>query len=418
MFDLPSMRLFQFTATGSTAQRVCRAYQGSKRANGPPWMLALLLPVAMVAAVCIARSAHADPVPMPSMSASLSANPNPFTVDAGPLGKIYIDGAVTGLAFWQSEPVPGDRDSRGDLSNGQFFIQKTDGLVQFFVQVGAYSLPSLGTPYVKAADLLEKTFDVVPQAFVKLALADNFSVEAGKLPTLIGDEYTFTYENLNIERGLLWNQEPAVSRGIQANYTAGPLAFAVSWNDGFYSNVLNWISGSVAYTIDSANSLSFIGGGNLGRTQSSSFATPFAQNNGNIFNLIYTHTSGPWTISPYLQYSSVASDASIGIAHSASTYGAAVLVNYAFDDNWKLAGRAEYIKSSGSFTNGAPSLLYGPGSHAWSVTLTPTYQRGIFFARAEGSYTGIGDSATGFELGQNFDKSWQARLLLEAGVLF
>jgi hypothetical protein len=95
-----------------------------------------------------------------------------------------------------------------------------------------------------------------------------------------------------------------------------------------------------------------------------------------------------------------------------------VLVNYAFDENWRLGGRAEYIKSTGNLTNGAPSLLYGPGSHAWSLTITPTFQRGIFFARAEGSYTGIGNSAAGFEFGNNFDKSSQARLMVEAGVLF
>jgi hypothetical protein len=250
---------------------------------------------AAAAAVALALSttvASADPVPTPSMSASLAANPNPFSVNAGALGKIYIDGALTGLAFWQSNPVPEDRDTRFDLSNGQVFIQKTDGWLQFYVQAGAYSLPSLGTAYVKADDLLDKTYGVVTQAFVKLALADNFSIEAGKLPTLIGDEYTFTFENMNVERGLLWNQEPAVSRGVQANYTAGPLALSVSWNDGFYSNVYNWVSGSAAYTIDSSNNVSFIGGGNFGRTHSSSFATPLAQNNGDIFNLIYTHTSG------------------------------------------------------------------------------------------------------------------------------
>jgi hypothetical protein len=372
----------------------------------------------MIASCMGATTAEADPVPMPAMSGPLSANPNPFSVDAGPLGKIYIDGALTGLAFWQSNPVPGDRDTRFDLTNGQVFIQKTDGWLQFYVQAGAYSLPSLGTPYVKTGDLLDKTYGVVPEGFLKVVLSDSFSVEAGKLPTLIGDEYTFTFENMDIERGLLWNQEPAVSRGVQANYTAGPLTLALSWNDGFYSNVYNWVSGSAAYTIDNSNSLSFIGGGNLGRTHSSSFATPLAQNNGDIFNLIYTHTSGPWTISPYLQYANVPSDASLGIAHSASTYGAAVLVSYAFNDNWKLAGRAEYIKSTGSFSNGAPSLLYGPGSHAWSLTVTPTYQRGIFFARAEGSYTSIGSSAAGFEFGKNLDNSSQARLMLETGVLF
>ena len=51
-----------------------------------------------------------------------------------------------------------------------------------------------------------------------------FSIEVGALPTLIGDEYTFSFENLNIERGILWGAEPAVSRGVQANFTTGPLA--------------------------------------------------------------------------------------------------------------------------------------------------------------------------------------------------
>ena len=45
--------------------------------------------------------------------------------------------------------------------------------------------------------------------------------QIGALPTLIGAEYTFTFENMNIERGLLWNQENAVNRGIQVNQTMG-----------------------------------------------------------------------------------------------------------------------------------------------------------------------------------------------------
>src|SRR5438445_668615 len=82
------------------------------------------------------------------------------------------------------------------------------------------------------------------------------------------------------------DQEPAISRGVQANYSSGPLSLALSWNDGFYSNRLNWISGSAAYTIDSSNTVSFIAGGNTGHTGYSSFTTPLAQNNGDIFNLI------------------------------------------------------------------------------------------------------------------------------------
>ena len=377
-------------------------------------MRTLIFGIAALGVVALtAGSATAAALSTPSMSGPLSANPNPISLDAGPLGKIYIGGALSGLGFWQDNHVPGDQEWRADLSNGQVFVQKTDGWLQFYVQAGAYSLPSLGTSYLNVSDTVRDTFGAVPVAYAKIAPSDSFSIEAGKLPTLIGDEYTFTFENMDIERGLLWNQEPAVSRGVQANYSSGPITLALSWNDGFYSDRLNWISGSAAYTIDSSNSISFIAGGNTGHTGYSSFATPIAQNNGDIFNLIYTWTSGPWTISPYVQYANVPADASIGIAHGASTAGGALLVSYGLNDDWKIAGRAEYISSSGT-----PNLLYGPGSDAWSFTVTPTYQHGIFFARGEASWVGVGSTEAGSVFGQNLDKTSQARLLLEAGVLF
>lgn len=363
-------------------------------------------------------SANAAALSTPAMSGPLAANPTPISLDAGPLGKIYIGGILSGLGFWQSNHIPGDQEWRADASNGQVFVQKTDGWLQFYVQAGAYSLPSLGTAYVTSGNVIGDTYGAVPVAYAKIVPNDSFSVEAGKLPTLIGAEYTFSFQNMDIERGLLWNQEPAVSRGIQANYSSGPFSLALSWNDGFYSDRLNWVSGSAAYTIDSSNSITFVAGGNTGHTGYSSFATPLAQNNGDIFNLVYTWTSGSWTVNPYVQYANVSADAAIGIARSASTTGGALLVSYALNDDWKIAGRAEYISSSGSTSPGIPNLLYGPSSNAWSFTLTPTYQHGIFFARGEASYVGVGSATPGDVFSTNLDKTTQARLLIEAGVLF
>ena len=362
--------------------------------------------------------AAAQVLSAPALAGPLAGNPDPLSLEAGPLGKIYVSGAVSGLGFWQDNHVPGDEEWRADLSNGQIFVQKTDGWLQFYVQAGAYSLPSLGTPYLNSRDTISNTYGAVPVAYVKFAPSGSYSIEAGKLPTLIGDEYTFTFENMNIERGLLWNQEPAVSRGVQANYTSGPISLALSWNDGFYSDRLNWLSGSVAYTIDGANSVSFIGSGNIGHTGYSTFATPLAQNNGEIFNLIYAWTSGPWTISPYVQYTNIPADAALGIAQSASTASGAVLVSYAINGDWKVAGRGEYISSSGDFVSGTPNLLYGPGSNAWSLTITPTYQHGIFFARGEASYVGVGHTAPAFVFGSHLDQTSQVRLMIETGVLF
>jgi hypothetical protein len=367
-----------------------------------------------------------SPVSTPAMAGPLSANPNPFSMDLGILGeKVYVGGAVTGLALAQTHATkaPGsfDNPTALDMSNGQVFIQKVDGFFQYYIQVGEYSTPSLGTPYVKASTATPGLFGVVPQAFVKFVPADNFSILAGKLPTLVGDEYTFTFENMNIIRGLLWNQEPAVSRGVQANYTVGPITLSLSANDGYYSNRWNWLSGLVSWAIDKENTLVFVGAGNTGSTGFvPGLATPYFQNNSSIYNVIFTHSSGPWVISPYFQYSSVPFDARRGILKSASTTGGAILVSYAFNDNFKLAGRFEYISSTGRATPfyNSTNLLFGPGSDAWSITITPTYQFNNFFVRAEYSYVGASGTTPGFAIGPTFSATSQSRGMLETGVLF
>lgn len=373
-------------------------------------------------ATCLALSpapAHADAVPMPSMTGPLAANMSPYSFDTKtPLGKIYVTGAASALAFTQDHPASTDKDSLADIDNAQLFVQNTSGPVQFFVQAGTYSMPSLGTPYLRSGKTPDKTYGFLPQGYLKLVPADNFSVQVGKLPTLFGAEYTFTFENMNIERGLLWNQEPAVSRGVQANYTAGPLALSFSVNDGYYSDHYNWVSGSAAYTIDSSNSLSFVAGGNFDDTTHTSFATPLAQNNSSIYNLIYTHTAGSWTFNPYIQYTRVPENNSIGIINDASTYGAAFLAKYAVNSNVSIAGRAEYIGSTGSVANGAPNLLYGQGSKAWSFTLTPSYQKDKFFGRIDASYVHASDTVSGSAFGPAGNDTSQGRLMLEAGVLF
>jgi hypothetical protein len=369
----------------------------------------------------------------PPLTGPLAGNPNPISFDAGPLGPVYLTGIVSGLGLWQNNRFPGDQNSWGSLSNGQFIFQKTDGFLQYYVQAGAYTIPSLGTPYFNTPKATGDFFSGLPLANLKLAPNDTFSIQGGKLPTLIGAEYTFTFQNMNIERGLLWNQEPAISRGAQLNYTADPIAFSFSWNDGFYSNQFTWLTGSLAYTLDKQNTFTIAAGGNYAHstkvTTTTPFnlttATPLFQNNETILNVIYTYNSAPWTITPYFQYTNVPGNSSppFNTRSSASTYGGAILANYTFPDDSLLPGfslplRFEYISSTGSLANGAPSLIYGPGSSAWSITLTPTYQYKIFFARAEFSHVGTSSTTPGFALGPTFGNTTQTRFLFETGVLF
>ena len=360
-------------------------------------------------------SAYADVLPTPALPGPIVGNASPIAFDAGPVGTIDVGGVVSGLALWQTNRslTPGDHQDLVDLSNGQLFVQKTTGLIQFYLQVGGYSLPSLGAPYVRASSAINEDFGVVPVGYLKIAPTDSFNIEVGKLPTLIGAEYTFTFENMNIERGLLWNQEPAVSRGVQANYTSGPIAISASVNDGAYSNRYNWVSGSLAYTFSPADTVSAVGGGYLGNGGYFS-----AVNSESVYNLIWTHTSGPWTITPYAQYANIHT---IDAFPSSSTWGGAVLANYSIDPNWNLSGRVEYIDQSAGFD----PMLYGGKSSAWSFTVTPTYQYKIFFARAEASYvtasdiglySSLGSPGPGF--GVSGAKSDQFRLLVETGILF
>jgi hypothetical protein len=368
------------------------------------------------AALSVSCAALADPLATPAMTGPLSGNATPLSVDAGPLGKVYVGGAATGLAMSQSNPVPGDENGTADLSNGQIFLQKTDGKVQFFIEAGAYALPSLGTQYyglTNASKAADNFFGYVPVAYLKLAPTAEFSVQVGKLPTLIGAEYTFTFQNMNVERGLLWNQEPAVSKGVQLNYAKGPWAISLSLTDGFYSDKYNWLTGSLGYTFSPKDSLTFVGGGNYGTTVKWTAATPLPQNNTEIYNLIWTHTQGPWIITPYLQYTVLPKHPEFGVTGTSSTFGGAVLAKYSFSPMFSLAGRAEYISSTGEVP-----LLYGTSSKAYSLTLTPTVQVKTFFIRGELSYTKVIDGTDDFLFGGNWSKSDQIRGLVETGVLF
>lgn len=364
------------------------------------------------------QAAPSPPSLGPSTTGPLHLNSDPLHVDGGPLGPVYVSGVISGLGLIQDHPFPGDQGSRADLSNGQAIVQTTQGPVQFYVQAGGYSIVTLGTPYFKTTGYVRDTFGYLPVAYVKIVLTSDFNIEVGKLYTLQGAENAFTFQNFNIERGLLFNQTSTINRGVQANYAQGPLSASIALTDGFYSKKYNWLSGTIGYSVSPKDSITFGAAASLSRNAKSTFATPTALNNGQLYFLSWTHNDGPWTLQAYGQLGDVPTRASVGIMHGASTYGGAVLGKYSFNDHWSVAGRAEVIKSSGSVTNGAASLVYGPGSGAGSVTVTPTWQKGIYFARLEGSYVHAFDTVPGFALGSDFNQHSQVRGLIEAGIIF
>jgi hypothetical protein len=363
----------------------------------------------------------ANPMPYPSMTAPLAANPNPAVFDAGPLGKIMVDGVLSADALWQSNPAVGpfgqNQDGYGDITNAQVIVNKTDGPIQFYVQAGAYSIPTLGVAYLKTSQLDNNTYGYVPQGFVKIVPNSTFNVLIGALPTLVGAEYAFSFENFNIERGLLWNLEPVVSKGVQLNVTKGPWSASLAWTDGYYSNTYTAVSGQVTYTFKNNDTLEFVGEGNVGTNHIATFVTPIEANNGQIYNLIFTHTQGPWEFMPYIQYSSsphITGAGGVTLSSTGDTWGGALLAKYNFTPAISVAGRVEYVSS-----NGRANLLgYGVNSNAWTLTITPTYQKGIFFVRGELSYVAVGSGTPGAMFGPNGTDTDQTRGMIETGVIF
>jgi len=360
-------------------------------------------------------SAPASPLPTPSITGPLQGSP-PIVFDGGPFGQLNLDGILSGSGLWQGNHVAGDNATQPALSNGQIFLQKTTSWWQFYLQAGAYNILSLGTPFLSTEKAINNLYGPLPVAYAKLVPGKNTSILIGELPTLMGAEYTFDFENMNIERGLLWNQENAITRGIQLNQTFGKFTASLSWNDGYYSNRYSWLSGSLTYATG-PHSLSFIGMGNLGQTAFQTLATP-VQNNSSMYAVIYTYSKNNWIVQPYFQYSSVPTNPSVGVFDGASTISGAFLMSRTLKHGFSLSGRGEYIATTGSAMKQSANLLYGPGSAAWSATLTPTYQYRRFFIRGDVSFVRAVNFTPGDAFGPAGMNQNQPRAVVEAGFLF
>lgn len=329
---------------------------------------------------------------------------------------------ATGIGMVQTNPTAGDYNSFVDVSNAQLIFKKDTGLFQFYLQSGYYSTPSLGSSYQRAAIQTKDSFGVMPLASVSIAPSQNWIFTGGKINSFGGYENTFTYQNNNIDRGLLWNQTSNVSRGFQATYQENAVSTSITLNDGFYSGQLSWMGASLNYQIDDKTNAGLVWTGAIKPNSQNTFITPILQNNSQIFNAIYSYFSGNWSVVPYIQYTYIPANPSLGILTSAQTTGAAILSNYQMlkneSENVTLPVRVEYITSGGKGNINTPNLLYGQGSSAWSATITPTYQHQRFFVRGEISYVQTINSTQGLAFGPTGSTNNQARLMVETGLIY
>lgn len=126
------------------------------------------------------------PSPTPTAASSALVNPaaapavSPLPVpSATPLAAITFGGIASVSQTWTS-----GINAVGNLANG-----------------GVYNIPVVGVSGNRTLQFgaNTNTYGPVPLAYVSLNPTDNFSVQAGMLATLIGQENTYTYLNPTIQ---------------------------------------------------------------------------------------------------------------------------------------------------------------------------------------------------------------------------
>jgi hypothetical protein len=362
-----------------------------------------------------------------AMGDTLAFGGDDLNHDVPHMGNWHLNAALSGLAANQSNANLGDPRNYGDVSNAQAVVSKSTGLFQFFAVAGFYSIPDLSTNYTRAATQTKNTWGALPIAIATFAPDPNWSLNVGNLFALGGSEGTFTYENINIQRGLLWGQTNSVTRGAQLNYQNNAWSSSIAWTDGAYSGTYNWLGISTAYQLNSQSSVTAVWNGSLSGNAINTTGTPLLQNNSQITNLLYSYSANRWAINPYLQYSIVPARPSIGIAGVSGTQGFGLLTTYRITPlvdgqpakkNMTVPFRLEYLNSWGNSGTSSNNLLYGPNSAAWSATITPTFQDGFLFARIEGSYVRANNYTNGTAFGVSGSAPAQARVMLEVGFLY
>jgi len=98
---------------------------------------------------------------------------------------------------------------------------------------------------------------VLDFGYATYAPVDNMTMDIGWILTTIGNEASPSIFSANINRGFLWNSQPAAYEGARVNYTAGGvnLSAELNHNNGGAGNPLDWAvsangeAGSFSYAV-------------------------------------------------------------------------------------------------------------------------------------------------------------------------
>lgn len=371
---------------------------------------------------CDAYAQEALPVavtPSPTPAATPAATPTPTPV-------FIWGGALSGAAYSSSPanatdaldtPTGADRAARTDFTNALLNASVNLGRFSASATAGYYSFPLVGAAVnpIDQAGANTSLYSAVPLYDLSYTVDPHLSFEAGKLVTLLGQESPFTYQNFNIERGFGWAIEPLISHGVRGIYNNGPWTLSLEENDGYYGGTSRAFEGALAFAATPTETFSFAA--IVPGAASAPNPTALVANKSE-YDLMYANTFGKFVLTPYVLWVSSPAVAAYSYGNE-SAFVASLLGTYNFTSQYSLGFRFESISNDSAVDDlnaNADLIGYGPGSAATSMTFTPTYKSGPFFARFEWSHVNVTNLLPGLGFGTGGDAAAQNRYIVEVGV--
>lgn len=372
--------------------------------------------------------------------------PTSIDIDGGPLGQLEFSGGVAGYGYVQSgtadkqnkgNSLAGDKSNGMELSSLFFQLKKDAAPIGFTFQIADYQTYTLGANHPKEANTNHFTTGPVRNAYVTIAPIKGLKISAGQMSSLEGYKSTFPWNNPTGMDTILYYVTNSSSRGVQAEYTSGPVDMTVLFGDGTDSGVFNYLQLGGTYTFNANNNLNVSAGLALGTTGPNAYSlgndyvadgNELTQNY-NVYSVWYSYTNGNLNLVPEVQYAYAnanhhyaASVPSSVIPKFTSNFGMALFGDYQFGTSpYSLGGWVEYDTSHGDTATN--HWFLAPDARVVGVSLAPTWQYKQIYARVSGGYVHVlngsysGDGQTG-AFGNSGHGKDQVVGMLEAGVLF
>ncbi|MBV9737188.1 MAG: outer membrane beta-barrel protein [Candidatus Eremiobacteraeota bacterium] len=383
--------------------------------------------IATLAVVSLRLPALAQaPSPSPTAPTAPSPSPSPSPTPTPPL---ILGGSFTIFGFHTNgvnntgaldTRAGADRAGRSDISDLLLNLSAGDARFRVTASAGVYNLLTVGTAINPTSQAAANTllYSQLPVAAAQYNFNSHFSLAAGKFASLLGQESPFTYQNINVQRGLAWAIEPTISRGVRAIYTNGPWSATVEANDAYYSGRNRAIEWLLGYAPNANTNIQFAGivpGVNVGSNPTVTVGNKAE------YDLMLTQQVGKLQLLPYILWVHSPASAPLGYMRDENATAAVLMGTYTWSSPFSLAFRWESVwnnSSTGDTSGNADLVGYGPGSSARSITLTPTYHfAGYGVLRLEYSHVWISSftPGLGFEIGGTGGN--QDRFGFELGVV-